>query len=66
MLSILGGAVSILPGLIDDAQVWQRGCDKGNSFGDELNEELRQQNPKYLISPFGVMPNPYYLETESY
>ncbi len=52
------GLVSWIPGIFEDIKMYKKAKENGRSFSEQVEEEYKEY--EFLITPIGIIPNPYY------
>ena len=52
------GLVSWIPGIFEDIKMHKKAKENGRSFSEQVEEEYKEY--EFLITPIGIIPNPYY------
>jgi hypothetical protein len=55
----LPGIIGNMGGILEEIDRYRRACKSGKSFGEQLRQDI-DPNSKYINTPFGFIPNPYY------
>ncbi len=54
----LGCVIGPLLGLFEDFETWTRAIENNRTTDEQLREDLKDGGP-YLMTPLGLIPNPY-------
>ncbi|KAB8144383.1 RHS repeat-associated core domain-containing protein [Chloroflexia bacterium SDU3-3] len=61
IMGVTGLVLSLIPGVIDDIDRFNRASKNGISFDAQLEKDVRDMgNPQYIDTPLGPFPNPWY------
>ncbi len=52
------GLISWIPGILEDIKMHKKAKENGRSFSEQVEEEYKDY--EFLITPIGIIPNPYY------